>query len=204
MKALIIVSLLFYVSLSFAQKDFGVSKDSNPTGINKGEIAPNFKAINQDGKQIDLYKILQSKNVVLLFYRGYWCPYCKKQLKAYSDSLSILKEYNTEVIAISPETKKGVNKMVKKAKVNYNIVSDIGGKIMKKYKLNFFVTKKYNNLIKAFTFKSLEKHNGQSKAELPIPATYIIGKDKIIKFKHFDKNYKKRASIREVVSKLVK
>ena len=37
----------------------------------------------------------------------------------------------------------------------------------------------------------ITKNNNQEKATLPVPATYIIGKDGTIIWRHFDYNYSK-------------
>ena len=61
------------------------------TGLKEGAKAPEFAAMDNSGKKIDLKKILKShKTVVLFFYRGQWCPYCNKYIQSMQDSLQLL------------------------------------------------------------------------------------------------------------------
>ena len=52
-----------------------------PKGLNINDPAPVFTATDQNGKSVSLSKLLMNGPVVLVFYRGQWCPHCNKQLK---------------------------------------------------------------------------------------------------------------------------
>lgn len=41
-----------------------------------GDTAPDFTLSDASGKQINLYDAVKSAPVVLVFYRGSWCPFC--------------------------------------------------------------------------------------------------------------------------------
>ena len=72
---------------------------------------------------------------------------------------------------------------------------------MKQYKVNFAVDEstivKYKNYGIDFN-----KVNGSNAANLPVPATYIIGKNGKIKYAFFDVNYTKRASVKDIIEHL--
>jgi peroxiredoxin len=42
-----------------------------------------FKLTNALGRDVILFEELAKGPVVLVFYRGGWCPFCNMQLKAY-------------------------------------------------------------------------------------------------------------------------
>ena len=46
-----------------------------PAGLNVNDLAPGFTATDQKGEKINLKKQLKNGNVVLIFYRGQWCPF---------------------------------------------------------------------------------------------------------------------------------
>jgi len=57
------------------------------SGLKKGAEAPDFTAVDNSGKTLDLQKLLKThKAVVVFFYRGQWCPYCNKHIKQLQDS----------------------------------------------------------------------------------------------------------------------
>ena len=51
--------------------------------IKQGEKAPDFVLPNVNGENVQLSHLLTQGPVVLIFYRGGWCPYCNLALRSY-------------------------------------------------------------------------------------------------------------------------
>jgi hypothetical protein len=71
--------------------------------LNEGDKAPDFNMPNLYGENVNLYNTLDSKRVILIFYRGGWCPFCNLQLRQYQNMIPLFEEYNARIIAVSPE-----------------------------------------------------------------------------------------------------
>lgn len=73
---------------------------------------------------------------------------------------------------------------------------------MKAFKVDYVISKetvpKYRNNIIAMTKKS----NGNDDAVLPIPATFVVGKDGVVKWVHQDPNYTNRSTIKQILDVL--
>ncbi|MBK8520425.1 MAG: AhpC/TSA family protein [Chitinophagaceae bacterium] len=188
--------LLILSSIAFAQPE-----TAYPEGLKVGEIAPDFSAKDQDGNIINLKQALQKGPVVMLFYRGQWCPYCNKQMSRFSDSLSLLIAKGASVLAIAPETAENVKKTIEKTKSTFPVLEDQGLAIMKMYKVNFAVDEKTITKYKGYGI-DFDEANGVNGANLPVPATYIIGKDGKVKYVFFNTDYRKRASVMDVLNNL--
>ena len=172
-----------------------------PEGLKVGDAAPMFTAKDQNGKIVKLKQALKKGPVVLLFYRGQWCPFCNKQLSHFSDSLQMLIAKGASVLAITPETEENVKKTVEKTKSSFPILEDEGMAIMKMYKVNFAVDGNTIAKYKGYGI-DFDKANGSNGANLPVPATYIIGKDGIVKYVFFNTDYRKRASVQDIIDNL--
>jgi peroxiredoxin len=183
-------------------EEFGVSSETVPSGLQVGEKAPEFNAKTAEGKKFALYNQLKSKPVVLIFYRGYWCPVCSRYLSAYQDSLQLIVDRGASFIAVTPETYDFVEKTREKTKAGFEIISDTDGKIMEAYKVNYKVTEDYQHGIETHLNANIAKTNGQKEAVLPVPATYIIDQKGNIVYRQFDLNYSNRASVREILENL--
>ena len=193
--SLIVLSICLYAATNAQVKTV------YPEGLKVGDKAPMFLAKNQDGKKIELKKLLKKGDVVMLFYRGQWCPYCNQQLKKMNDSLLFISAKGATVIAVTPETAENVQKTIEKTKASFSIIEDENLAIMKSYKVNFAVDE--NTIAKYKTYGiDLDKANGSNSSNLPVPATYIIGKNGKIKYAFFDVNYTKRASVKEIIDHL--
>ncbi|WP_430933824.1 peroxiredoxin family protein [Saccharicrinis sp. 156] len=160
--------------------------------------APNFKATTNHGDVIDLSEITRQQQIVLFFYRGQWCPYCNKQMSELQDSLDFITNLGARVIAITPEKPEEVEKTIEKTGASFDIIYDENHKIMDKYKVTFKLPKTKHAKYKAWGI-DINKASGNSDYALPVPATYIIDKNGIIKGSFFDEDYKKRMSVKEVV-----
>lgn len=206
MKLLFTTLLSFTLFFAFAQDQneskYGMESSSSPTGLNIGDEAPDFVTAKADGSDYSLSEDLRSNAVVLIFYRGYWCGYCTRELAAFSDSLALLQENGIDVVAVTPETYDYVDETIEKADVTFTILSDTDGSVMRAYDVEFEVTDAYNDKIKNYKGMSLETINGQDDAALPIPATYLVVPSKDggrIAWRHFDPDYSQRASVADIL-----
>jgi peroxiredoxin len=173
----------------------------NAVGLNVNDVAPKFKAKASDGSTVSLKKALKKGPVVLLFYRGQWCPYCNKQLKQMEDSLAFIKGKGAQVFAITPETGENVMKTVAKTKASFPVLSDSGLAIMTAYKVAFKVDDKTVEKYKGYGI-DFAKANGANGATLPVPAVYIINKKGVITYRYFDTDYSKRPSVKDILEQL--
>jgi peroxiredoxin len=193
-KLLIMMMAMVFATGVFAQMDA-------PAGLKVGDTAPDVTAMDQNGKKVELNKLLMKGDVVMVFYRGQWCPFCNKQLGRINDSLSLLTAKGATVITVTPETAENIKKTIEKTKASYSILEDKGMAIMKSYKVNFAVDAETVEKYKKYGI-DFDKANGANGANLPVPATYIIGKDGKIKYAFFNPDYKARPSVKELLDNL--
>ncbi len=178
-----------------------LSAQEAPEGLFLNSKAPDFKGKDQNGADVRLKDLLKKGKVVLVFYRGEWCPYCNKNLKRLEDSLQLIKDKGATLIAVTPEQPESIAKTVEKTKAEYSILHDVDMKIMKAYEVEFevpanTVTRYRNGGIK------LDEINGKNGNYLPVPATYIIDKEGNITYRFFNPDYKKRPAVKEILDNL--
>jgi peroxiredoxin len=173
-----------------------------PKGLEVGQKAPDFEGQDQYGQKFSLSSLLNEGPVVLIFYRGDWCPVCNRYLGRFQDSLHLIMSAGGQVLAITPETNDNIQNTLAKTKVGLKVMSDRDEQVMDAYGVKFRVTKGYQNRIKLGLGDDIASNNGQEEANLPVPATYIIGRDGIIRFRQFDLDYRVRASIQDMIGQV--
>lgn len=193
LKYFVLLPVFFVIMVANAQ--------DGPKGLNVNDVAPAFSAKDQNGKTVSLTEELKKGSVVLVFYRGQWCPYCNKHLKKLEDSLSLITAKGASLITVTPEKPENISKTIEKTKASYSILFDDGLKIMKSYDVAFAVDEKTVEKYKGYGI-DFTQANGTNGASLPVPALYIIGKDGKISYRYFDVNYSKRASVAEILTHL--
>ena len=171
-------------------------------GLSVGTTAPVFKALDAEGNIFNLEAALKQKPVVLIFYRGFWCPVCNEHLGSMQDSLSMIEATGAKVIAISPEKPDYLNKMAEKTGAEFTLLYDEGYKIADAYDVVYKPTSTqlftYNVVLGA----KLKKTHSDESQQLPIPATYIIDQKGTIHWRQFNPDYKKRASVKDILKAL--
>lgn len=196
MKKIFSLSIFCFITIiSFSQMTV------YPEGLKTGDKAPEFTAKDNQGNDFDMNKQLEKGEVVLIFYRGQWCPYCNKELSEMNDSLSLITATGASIIAVTPELMENVAKTVAKTKASFPIISDSALSIMKLYKVNYAVDDttraKYKNYGIDFMLA-----NGSNGANLPVPATYVIDKNGNIKYVFFNPDYRYRSSVKDILDNL--
>ncbi|MFY0671992.1 MAG: AhpC/TSA family protein [Bacteroidia bacterium] len=204
MKNFILFCFLLFTQWLNAQ-DFeknGMDTTYIPIGLKVGSLAPDISLPTVNGDFFSLADAIQHKKVVLVFYRGQWCPYCSRHLSNLNDSLNLINEKNAIVVAIGPETVNNAEKMLDKSGNGLLIIADEEMKTLTDYDVLFTVTENYQKKIKRFLVTDIGKNNGQKEAKLPVPATYVINQDGTIVYRHFEYNYRTRSTIKDIIGEL--
>lgn len=189
-----IICFLSFITFASAQNDtFNILK--------VGDKAPLFKAASHNNTNVELAHLLNKGKVVLMFYRGAWCPYCNKHMSNLQDSLQLILDKGATVIMITPETAQSIEKTIAKTIASFNIIHDSAYVIMKKYGVAFQVNESTIKKYQLFGI-DLEKTNGNKDNILPVPATIIINQSGFIDYIHFDENYKNRLPIKKILMHL--
>ncbi len=182
--------------------------------LNIGEKAPAFTLKNYNGDVRNLHDYLSKGPLVLTFYRGLWCPYCNLQLAAYNARLNDIKALGANLVAVSPEGVEGLDvvqnsNMPQEAKdtvvsaPDFDVLHDAGSTLAKQYGLTFTLPEAHKKLL-AMMNVDLEKANGDDAYSFADPATYIIGRDGMIKWAFIPNNYRKRAEPDAIIEKIKK
>jgi len=196
MNYLSILFLLFLGYASFAQHGTGL------TPLEVGTKAPVFEAKDQSGTVVKLADLLEEGTVVLVFYRGTWCPHCQRHVSELQSGLEQLTAKGAKVVVVTPEQPDYIDKMVDKSEAVFPILHDKNYTIMEAYHTKYTIKKSDKIFFKGYVVAHTKKHNQAEEAVLPVPATYIISPDGTIKFVHFDTNYKERSTLELILENI--
>ena len=199
-KIMTILLLAFLNSNIMAQTNYKTVKEAK--GLQVGETIKDFSAVDLHDSTFTLSEALKKGPVVVIFYRGQWCPVCNKHLSHLQDSLQMIYEKGATVIAISPEQSEFLKRTAEKTHASFSLLYDEGYKISDLFDVTFkpdtMTTIMYNTLLGA----NLKKANTDDSQRLPIPATFIIGTDGKIVWRHFDPNYKNRSTTKQIIENI--
>lgn len=196
-----------FISADHLKAMGGATRDLRSTGIvgqalSEGSQAPAFALPNGHGETIDVGALMERGAVVLNFYRGGWCPYCNLELKAYQARLGEMRGLGAELVAISPETPDKAALTEARERVDFEVLSDVGNSVARQFGLVFELPADiYDIYTNTFGF-DIEEYNADKSHELPIPATYVIGKGGKVLLAYVDADYSKRLDPGDVIAAL--
>ena len=168
--------------------------------LQPGDIAPDFILPDTDGRAVRLYTELARGPVVMVFYRGGWCPYCKIHLRGFQKSLPKLKAAGAQVVAISPQLPDQSLTTQEKDKLAFPVLSDVGLNTARAFGVAFELPKTLLDLYADFGHP-LENFNGvEGGEELPLAATFVIRADRTIAYAHVEADYTRRSEPLEVLN----
>lgn len=180
---------------------FSITLLAQKPSLQVGDIAPAFSGTDHQDRQIKLDELLKHSKVILVFYRGHWCPYCNRELVALQDSLNLLTAKKARVIAISPELPEYVQKTIQKTAASFSILSDRGHVIMDRYGTTMNLDAASQSRLKTVGV-DLSVVNGTNGYVLPVPAVFIINQQGKIDYIFFEPNYRVRPSVKEILNHL--
>lgn len=179
-----------------------LSAQINDEHLNVGDKAPTIIGVDQNGKEINSNDILKYNKILMVFYRGNWCPHCKKHLASLQENLNEFIEKGVYVMVVTPETVERTKETSDMWHINFSIIHDVNNRIMQDYKVAFEVNT--NNVTNYFgtVSKRVADYNVKNNNVLPVPATYMIDQNGIISYVHYNQDYKNRSNFEEILKSL--
>jgi peroxiredoxin len=166
-----------------------------------GEPAPNFSLPDSGGDRVRLSALLRGGPVVLIFYRGAWCPYCNLQLRTFQSWLPRFERYGARLVAVSPQTPDHSLSMAEKNDLGFSVLSDEGAVVIAAYGLTYAVDDETRNLLET-AGNDIGAYNGETGWVLPAPATFVIDAGGQVRYAHVRGDWTERAEPSEVLSVL--
>ena len=197
-----ILMLTASIRLPADDKPIAAAPD-NTSPLKVGEQVPELTLKTASGDEVLLASFYEKQPVVLVFFRGGWCPICSRHtadlIKVYPE----IKELGAEMIAISPDSVDSSKANVEKNKIGFPILSDADVSAAKAFGLAFKVDDATITKYKGFGI-DLEKASGQQHHALPVPAVYIVDKTGKIVFAHSNPDYRQRLEGKIIIAELRK
>jgi len=147
--------------------------DFDGVAVKVGAVAPDFTLMDGGNTPVSLKNYKNKSPVMLLFYRGDWCPYCVDQLADYQSLLPELKKYNIQLVAISPDNTASIENAQRKFGQSYQFLSDEGLKVTRQYGIG-------------------------NEKNLPHPALFLIDEKGILLWYYASKDHETRPSAAQV------
>lgn len=164
-----------------------------------GAAAPAFEVHTATGEPFHFDPTSLRKPAVLIFYRGGWCPYCNAHLGELRKAERELISMGYDVLFLSADRPEGLRPSLKEKDLNYTLLSDAQMNAARAFGIAFRVDDATVKKYKQYNI-DLEAASGATHHELPVPAVFIIDRNGVIRFAHWDPDYKVRMKGEEILT----
>jgi peroxiredoxin len=168
-----------------------VASGAADLALKVGDQAPSFVLEDTEGRSVSSSKLLAGGPLAVSFYRGVWCPFCNMEMQALQETLPDIRAAGGEFVAISPQTKVNSRKSQRENAIEFPILMDRGNELAAAFGLRFKLRDYIIDLYKQFD-TDLAIINGEDSWTLPMPARYVIGRDRKILYAAVDADYTRR------------
>ena len=163
-----------------------------------GEPMPGFVLPDENGDRVSLDDLLDEGPVAITFHRGHWCPYCRININALAQAQKELAKGEGQIIGIMPDLQKFVAELKKQSNVPFPILSDMDNGYALSLNLTIWVGAELQRMLQDRV--NIPAFQGNSSWMLPIPATFVVSRDGLIRARFIDPDYRKRMTITEMLA----
>ncbi|MFL5663486.1 MAG: peroxiredoxin-like family protein [Ktedonobacteraceae bacterium] len=169
--------------------------------LKEDEQAPDFTLPDALGQSVTLSQLLTQGPVIIIFYRGEWCPYCDLELRAYQKALPQFQELGATLVAISPQTPDHSLSTKEKHELAIVVLSDMGNCVAREYGLAFTLDEA-GRALHAQIGANLPAYNGDDSWELPVTGTFLVDQSRTVRLASVDPNFFHRLDPSIVIARL--
>ena len=165
-----------------------------------GEPMPPFILPDHTSQLVSLEELLDRGPAAVTFHRGHWCPYCRININALAQAHKEIAADGGQIVAIMPDRQKFVAELKTQSNVPFPILTDMDNGYALSLNLAIWVGQEVQKMMEGF--RDLPTFQGNSSWMLPIPATFVVGRDGLIRARFIDPDYRKRMMIVDMIAAL--
>jgi peroxiredoxin len=168
------------------------------TGLAVGEHVPDVQALDLAGKTVRLADLVAKGPLLLVFYRGGWCPYCNYEIHEMTVAFPQYQKRGVLPVAISVDIPEEGAKTNATYTIPFPVLSDSKLSVIDAFHVANHVDDATLAKMKGFGV-DLEKASGQMHHTIAIPALFLIDKQGVIRWAHDDPTFTVRPSTEQIL-----
>lgn len=161
-----------------------------------GEPLPAFVLPDENGRLVALPSLLERGPLAVMFFRGHWCPYCRLNVRAVIKAYDRIRGMGAQVVAIMPETQEYAAKFKAEAGAPFPVLSDLDNGYALSLNLAIWLGGDIERLL---SYLDVAGFYGNDGWVLPIPATFVLGRDGMVKARFVDPDFRRRMAIEDLL-----
>ena len=163
-----------------------------------GDQAPVFRLRDGHGRAFSSREALRRGPIVLVFYRGRWCPYCNIDLRAIESASHDIRSLGASVVVVSQQTPDNSLETQRRNELSFASLVDAGGKVAHAFGLRWKVSDELRAVEEGCGI-NLASFNGDPSWTLTMPARYVVAPDGMIEYADISVDHTRRGDPSELI-----
>lgn len=163
-----------------------------------GDPMPGFLLPALDGSIVGLEDLIAKGPVVINLNRGHWCPFCKIQLRALADCHAFFAARGARVVSIMPDRQQFLDDLHAFTDAKIDILTDVDNGYSLSLGLVMWLGDRIRTLMDGRGIH-LDTIQGSEGWFVPVPATFVVGRDQRVAARFVDADFRKRMEIQAIL-----
>jgi peroxiredoxin len=169
--------------------------------IRPGQHFPDVALPSAGGELVQLSELWCEGPLIVTFFRGEWCPYCRLMLAALEEALPEIEAVGARLVAITPETGGRALTVRQRHGNRYEVLSDVDCGLGLRCGVVFRTPAAYRDLLLSYGNDLAERH-GNSAWFLPVPATFVLDREGVVRWRFAEVDFTRRAEPADIIAAL--
>lgn len=208
---------LFFVTTSFAEPSLEL--DQNPDyqlgeseqqqlgtreddiGLAPGETVPAFSSTTHEGGTVSFEQLLEKAPLLVIFYRGGWCPYCNIQIQQLSQRYPEFAELGITPVLISADKVDGAALAQRAYEIPFPVLSDTNLGAHEAFQVVMQIGWAMRKLYSWYGV-DLQQWSGRDDGKFAVSSAFLVNNEGKVLWAHSSKEYESRPSPDQLLSVL--
>lgn len=168
-------------------------------GIPLGQPAPNVALHDAIGRVVQLGDLIKKGPILIVFYRGGWCPYCNFQIHEFAQAYPEYLKRGVTLVAISVDKEDEAAKTEAAYTIPFPVLSDPELLAHSAFRVVHRADEAEAAKLKGYGI-DLEKSSGKTHHAFAIPALFLVDKTGVVRWAHAELDYKVRPRTRQILA----
>ncbi len=166
-----------------------------------GDPMPPFLLPDDSGQLVALPDLLAQSPVVLNLNRGHWCPFCRMELRALAEHAPAVLRAGGRIVSITPDRQAFAHQLRVEQELPFVVLSDLDNAYALSLGLMIWLGTELIALYRQIALE-LPSFQGNDGWFIPIPATFVVGRNGIVIDRLADPDFRRRMEITTILEAL--
>lgn len=168
-------------------------------GIPVGRPAPDALLRDSDGHEVRLEDLVTNGPILLVFYRGGWCPFCNFQIRELTKAYPEFEKRGVTPVAVSVDDVDEAAKTQATYTIPFPVLSDPDLAAHRALRVAHYADEAEVAKLRGFGI-DIERSSGRKHHTIAIPSIFIIDVEGVVRWAHADRDYKVRPSTEQLLA----